>query len=56
MDLPVDNVVPVLANAQTLNADGVRLSKQGNIELGLSTLVQAVHISPNDGEILGNLA
>lgn len=54
-DVPV-NIAPVQANARALNADGVRLSKQGNIEQALSTFAQAAQVSPNDGEILGNLA
>ena len=43
-------------DARVLNAEGVRLSKQGNIEQALSIFAQAAQLNPNDGEILGNLS
>ncbi|TDR32508.1 tetratricopeptide repeat protein [Hydromonas duriensis] len=43
-------------DARSLNADGIRLSKQGNIEQALLAFERAAQLNPNDGEILGNLA
>ncbi|MGB5109759.1 MAG: tetratricopeptide repeat protein, partial [Formosimonas sp.] len=43
-------------DARVLNAEGIRLSKQGNIEQALSIFAQAAQRNPNDGEILGNLS
>ena len=47
---------PNSVDARSLNADGVRLSKQGNIEQALLAFDQAAQLNPNDGEVLGNLA
>ena len=55
--LPQQTAAPRTSiDARSLNADGVRFSKQGNIEQALLAFDQAAQINPNDGEILGNLA
>jgi tetratricopeptide (TPR) repeat protein len=43
-------------NSRSLNAEGLRLSVQGNIEQALLAFEQAAQLNPNDSEILGNLA
>lgn len=43
-------------DSRSLNAEGLRLSVQGNIEQALLAFEQAAQLNPNDSEILGNLA
>lgn len=44
------------ADARVINAEGIRLTSQGDAPQALLAFDQAAQIAPNDGEILGNLA